>query len=89
MRKEAEAAPASDGGDFCGFVAGCTPSASPMYVGVPSNAAVCDSIAALGGAARADCRLGLTAARYPRASWAWLALLLAAPLYSHGWVNGL
>ena len=37
MRKEAEAAPASDGGDFCGFVAGCTPSASPMYVGVPST----------------------------------------------------
>ena len=48
MGKDAEA-PASDGGDFCGFVSGCTPRASPMYVGVPSNAAVCDGIAALGG----------------------------------------
>ena len=42
MGKEEEAAPASDGGDFCGFVSGCTPGASPMYVGVPTNAAVCD-----------------------------------------------
>ena len=48
MGKDAEAA-ASDGGDFCGFVSGCTPRASPMYVGVPSNAAVCDGVAALGG----------------------------------------
>jgi len=46
MGKEADAAPASDGGDFCGFVAGCTPGASPMYVGVPTNAAVCDGPAA-------------------------------------------
>ena len=49
MGKEADAAPASDGGDFCGFVTGCTPGASPMYVGVPTNAAVCGGIAALGG----------------------------------------
>ena len=46
MGKEADAA---DGGDFCGFVTGCTPGASPMYVGVPTNAAVCGGIAALGG----------------------------------------
>ena len=50
MRKDGEEqAAASDGGDFCGFVAGSTSSASPLYVGMPSNAAVCEGIASLAG----------------------------------------
>ena len=48
MRKDGAAPEApSDTGDFCGFISGRRSSATPLFVGTPDNAAICERIASL------------------------------------------
>lgn len=48
MRKDGGAPEGpSDTGDFCGFISGRRSSATPLFVGTPDNAAICERIASL------------------------------------------